>query len=37
MADPKYRDAAGRIGQGFHACGGPQAAAEAILEIATGA
>ena len=31
------RDAAEKIGQGFHACGGPRAAAEAIQEIATGA
>ena len=37
MTDPKYRDAAGKIGQGFRACGGPQAAAEAILEVAGGA
>ncbi|MBR0368560.1 MAG: glucosyltransferase [Clostridia bacterium] len=37
MAEPRYREAAEKIGQGFRACGGPRAAAEAILEIATGA
>ena len=31
LADPKYRDAAHRIGEGFRKCGGARAAAEMIL------
>ncbi len=34
MDDPGYRDAAKEIGAGFKRCGGPRAAAEAILHVA---
>ena len=34
LSDPKYRDAAGKIGEGFRKCGGAKAAAEMILKYA---
>ena len=34
LGDPKYREAARKIGRGFRECGGPRAAAKAILDVA---
>ena len=36
LNDPKYREAAAKIGEGFGRCGGAQAAAEKILAVARG-
>ena len=36
LDDPKYREAAAKIGEGFRRCGGARAAAEKILSVARG-
>lgn len=36
LGDLRYRDAARGIGEGFRACGGPEAAARAILDVTGG-